>query len=36
MASLLGTSRPSLNIIMNELKEDGLLDFNRNEIILKK
>ncbi len=36
MASLLGTSRPSLNIIMNELKEEGFLDFNRNEIILKK
>jgi len=36
MASLLGTSRPSLNIIMNELKEEGYLDFNRNEIILKK
>ena len=36
MASLLGTSRPSLNIIMNDLKEEGFLDFNRNEIILKK
>ena len=36
MASLLGTSRPSLNIIMNELKEERFLDFNRNEIILKK
>ena len=36
MASLLGTSRPSLNIIMNELKEEAYLDFNRNEIILKK
>ncbi len=36
MASLLGTSRPSLNIIMNELKEEGFLDFNRNEIIIKK
>jgi len=36
MASLLGTSRPSLNIVMNELKGEGFLDFNRNEIILKK
>lgn len=37
MASLIGTSRPTLNILMNELKEENIIDFNRNEIrILKK
>jgi len=36
MASLLGISRPSLNILMNTLKEENFLDFHRNEIILKK
>lgn len=32
IASLLGTSRPTLNTIMNELKEDNLISFNRREI----
>lgn len=36
MASLIGTSRPTLNILLNELKEDGFLLFSRGEIILKK
>lgn len=34
IANLIGTSRPTLNLIMNELKEDGTIDFNRNEIFL--
>ncbi len=37
MASLIGTSRPTLNILMNELKEQRIIDFNRKEVrILKK
>jgi len=36
MASLIGTSRSTFNIIMNNLKEENYLDFHRNEIILKK
>ena len=32
IASLIGTSRPTLNILLNELKEDKVLDFNRSEI----
>lgn len=36
MATLIGTSRPTLNILLNELKEENYLDFNRKEIILKK
>ncbi len=37
MASLIGTSRPTLNILMNELKEEQIIDFNRSELrILKK
>ena len=37
IASLIGTSRPTLNILMNELKEESIIDFNREEIrILKK
>lgn len=35
IANLIGTSRPSLNIIMNELKEEGLIEFTRTKIILK-
>ena len=34
IANLIGTSRPTLNLIMNELKEDGIIDFNRKEIFL--
>ncbi|NJM78793.1 MAG: Crp/Fnr family transcriptional regulator, partial [Flavobacterium sp.] len=36
IASLIGTSRPTLNILINELQEEGYLNFNRKEIILKK
>ena len=37
IASLIGTSRPTLNIMMNELKEENVIDFSRKEIrILKK
>jgi len=36
IANLLGVSRPSLNIILNELKEEGIIDFNRSKIILKR
>ncbi|RKE92168.1 Crp/Fnr family transcriptional regulator [Ichthyenterobacterium magnum] len=37
IASLIGTSRPTLNILLNELKEESYIDFSRKEIrILKK
>jgi CRP-like cAMP-binding protein len=37
IASLIGTSRPTLNTILNELKEDKVVDFDRKTItILKK
>jgi len=36
IASLIGTSRPTLNILLNELKEDKVLDFNRKEIRIYK
>jgi CRP-like cAMP-binding protein len=36
MASLIGTSRPTLNVLLNELKEEHLIDFNRKEIRLLK
>lgn len=36
IASLIGTSRPTLNILINELKENKVLDFNRNEIRMYK
>ncbi|WP_299526987.1 Crp/Fnr family transcriptional regulator [Winogradskyella sp.] len=32
IASLIGISRPTLNILMNELKEDDIIDFNRRQI----
>jgi len=34
IANLIGTSRPTLNLLMNELKDDGTIDFNRKEILL--
>ena len=34
IASLIGTSRSTLNIMMNELKEEQVIDFNRKEIRL--
>ncbi|MBC9794449.1 Crp/Fnr family transcriptional regulator [Sinomicrobium weinanense] len=36
MASLIGTSRSTLNILLNELKAEKMLDFNRKEIVLLK
>ena len=35
IASLIGTSRPTLNILINELQEEGYLNFDRKEIIIK-
>lgn len=35
MATLIGTSRPTLNILLNELKDENYLDFDRKEITLK-
>lgn len=35
IAALIGTSRPTLNILLNELKEEEYLNFNRKEIILR-
>lgn len=32
IASLIGTSRPTINILLNELKEENILDFSRKEI----
>ncbi|WP_111683701.1 Crp/Fnr family transcriptional regulator [Winogradskyella tangerina] len=32
IASLIGISRPTLNILMNELKEDDIIDFDRRQI----
>ncbi|VXB58932.1 Transcriptional regulator [Flavobacterium sp. 9AF] len=34
IATLIGTSRPTLNILINELQEEGYLKFDRKEIIL--
>ena len=36
IANLIGTSRPTLNLIMNDLKENGVINFNRKEIFLLK
>ncbi len=36
IANLIGTSRPTLNQLMNELKEAELIDFGRKELRLKK
>lgn len=36
IASLLGTSRPTLNTLMNELKEENVISFSRREIRLLK
>jgi CRP-like cAMP-binding protein len=37
IASLIGISRPTLNILLNELKEENILNFSRKEIrIFKK
>ena len=34
IASLIGTSRPNLNVLMNELKDENVITFNRKEIRL--
>jgi len=34
IASLIGTSRSNLNVLMNELKEENIISFNRKEIRL--
>lgn len=36
IANLLGTSRPTLNVIMNELKEEGVIDFKGKQIFFLK
>lgn len=36
LATLIGTSRPTLNILLNELKEEGYLDFDRKQITLSE
>ncbi|WP_224483679.1 Crp/Fnr family transcriptional regulator [Robertkochia aurantiaca] len=36
IASLIGTSRQTLNTLMNELREAGMIDFSRQEIRLLK
>jgi len=36
IACLIGTSRPTLNILLNELKEEKVIDFNRKEIRIYK
>jgi CRP-like cAMP-binding protein len=36
IACLIGTSRPTLNILLNELKEDDIIDFSRSEIRIYK
>lgn len=36
IACLIGTSRPTLNILLNELKEEKILAFNRKEIRIYK
>lgn len=35
IAGLIGTSRPNLNTLLNELRTEGIIDFNRREILLK-
>jgi len=36
IASLIGTSRPTLNILLNELKKEKILDFDRKKIRIYK
>jgi len=36
IASLIGTSRPTLNTVMNKLKDHKVIDFKRNEILFLK
>ncbi|APY11966.1 transcriptional regulator [Seonamhaeicola sp. S2-3] len=36
IASLIGTSRPTLNILLNQLKEENMIQFGRKEIRIHK
>lgn len=36
IASLIGISRPTLNVLLNELKDDRVIDFNRKQIRIYK
>jgi CRP-like cAMP-binding protein len=36
IASLIGTSRPTLNLVMNELKDEGVIDFKGKQILFLK
>ena len=36
LACLIGVSRPTLNVLMNQLKEEKHIDFKRKQIILQK
>lgn len=36
IASLIGTSRPTLNILMNELKDENIIEFNRKQLRIYK
>jgi len=36
IASLIGSSRPTLNILLNELKEENIIEFTRKEIRIHK
>ncbi len=36
IASLIGTSRPTLNLVMNELKEAGVIKFKGKQILFLK
>ena len=36
IACLIGTSRPTLNILLNELKEENIIEFTRKEIRIHK
>jgi CRP/FNR family cyclic AMP-dependent transcriptional regulator len=36
IASLIGTSRPTLNVLLNELKEEKVIEFTRREIRIHK
>lgn len=36
IASLIGTSRPTLNVLLNELKQEKVIEFNRKEIRIYK
>lgn len=36
IACLIGTSRPTISILLNELKEEKIIDFNQKQIIILK